>query len=74
LAKGGYIIRIRPIAIGILVLPELKLSINEELEGNKYPIPTPIAMAIKIQSVRYWSRKLSFFFVTIKKLMLLTTA
>lgn len=52
-AKGGYIIKINPIASGILVVPLEKELINSEEEGMKYPIPTPMAMAIKIQSVRY---------------------
>src|SRR5690554_2019217 len=52
-AKGGYIIKINPIAKGIFVVPLENELINPEEEGIKYPIPTPIAMAIKIQSVRY---------------------
>jgi hypothetical protein len=48
-------------AMGIFVDPLLKESINEEAEGKKYPIATPIAMAKNIQSVRYRFRKLSFF-------------
>lgn len=52
-AKGGYIIRINPIARGIFVVPLEKELINPDEEGIKYPIPTPMAIAIKIQSVRY---------------------
>jgi len=52
-------------AMGILVVPVLKESIYEEEEGNKYPIPTPIAMARNIQRVRYWSRKLNFFLLVV---------
>src|SRR5690606_37291383 len=52
-AKGGYIIKINPIAKGMFVVPLEKELINPVEDGIKYPIPTPIAMAIKIQRVRY---------------------
>jgi hypothetical protein len=35
LASGGYIIRIRPTASGILVVPEEKELMNPEEEGIK---------------------------------------
>jgi hypothetical protein len=52
LARGGYIIRIRPMAIGILVVPELKESQNPEIPGTKYPISTPVNITRNIHSVR----------------------
>jgi hypothetical protein len=61
LVKGGYIIRINPMAKGILVVPEEKESIKLAEEGIKYPIEIPIAIAENIQRVRYLSRKPSFF-------------
>ncbi|ESU18952.1 hypothetical protein FCR2A7T_23580 [Flavobacterium cauense R2A-7] len=51
--SGGYIIKINPIAKGTLVVPEEKELIKPEESGIKYPIPTPIAMARKIHSVKY---------------------
>jgi len=42
----------RPIAKGILVVPEEKELIRPEEDGIKYPVPTPIAIAIKIHRVR----------------------
>ena len=45
-------------AIGMLVVPtETALLTFLTSAGNKKPIPTPIAIAIKIQSVRKRSRK-----------------
>src|SRR5690606_10252409 len=52
-AKGGYIIKINPMAKGILVVPLEKEFMKLEEDGIRYPIPTPMAIAIKIQSVRY---------------------
>src|SRR5690606_29040389 len=52
-AKGGYIIKINPIAKGMFVVPLENEFIKSDDEGIKYPTPTPMAMAIKIQSVRY---------------------
>ena len=52
LANGGYIIRIRPMAMGMLVVPTLKRSMNDATSGTKCPNPTPTAMARKIQTVR----------------------
>jgi hypothetical protein len=51
--KGGYIIKINPIAKGIFVVPREKELIKPLLDGMKYPIETPIDLARKIQSVRY---------------------
>ena len=56
-ASGGYIIRIRPRAIGIFVVPRDREPISRGKEGNRYPIPTPAAIARKIQSVRRTSGK-----------------
>ena len=56
LASGGYIIRIRPMAIGMLVVPTWNRSMNAGTPDAKYPSPTPVAMARKIQAVRYRSR------------------
>jgi hypothetical protein len=44
-------------AIGIEVVPTLKRSRKGTTPGTRYPSPTPAAMAAKIQSVRYRSRK-----------------
>ena len=53
LASGGYIIRIRPRAMGMLVVSSiLKLSINDATPGPVVPSATPTAIARKIQSVR----------------------
>lgn len=61
LAKGGYIININPTARGILVVPEENELTKPDDDGMKYPIPTPIAIAINIQSVRYLSKKFKRF-------------
>ena len=47
-------------ANGILVVPEEKELIKVDEEGMKYPIDTPTAIAIKIHSVKYLSKKLNF--------------
>lgn len=52
LVKGGYIIKMSPIANGILVVPVEKELMKVADEGKKYPIPTPIAMAKNIHKVR----------------------
>jgi hypothetical protein len=49
-ANGGYIIRIRPIAKGILVVP-LEKELMKSREGKKFPMATP-AMARNIQRVK----------------------
>lgn len=59
-ANGGYIIKIKPIAIGIFVVPLLAEFMIFGKVGIKYPIPTPKAIAIKIQRVKFLSRKLNF--------------
>jgi hypothetical protein len=48
-------------AKGMLVVPLENELMNVDEEGNKYPMAIPIAMAIKIQSVKKRLRKLSFF-------------
>ena len=60
LARGGYIMRMRPMAIGILVVPTWKLLIKDSVPWMKYPRPTPRAIAANIQSVRNRSTKESF--------------
>ena len=60
-ANGGYIIRISPIAKGILVVPLEKELISPLLEGIKYPTATPKTIAKNIQSVKKRSRKPNFF-------------
>jgi hypothetical protein len=60
-AKGGYIIKIRPMANGILVVPDEKEFINPDDDGKKYPMETPIPIAKNIHSVKYLSKKLNFF-------------
>jgi hypothetical protein len=55
LARGGYIINIRPIAIGILVVlsgEDFNESQNAAIEGKKYPEKTPINIARNIHNVR----------------------
>lgn len=64
-ARGGYIIRIRPIAIGMLVVPELKEFQNPEIPGIKYPIMTPANITRNIHRVRYLSKNESCFVVPI---------
>ena len=59
-AKGGYIIKINPIAKGIFVVPLEKELIKVADNGKKKPTLTPIAMAKKIQSVKKRSKKPSF--------------
>ena len=59
--KGGYIINIKPIANGIFVVPEENELMNVDEVGKRYPIATPMTMAKIIQSVKYLSKKLSFF-------------
>jgi hypothetical protein len=61
LAKGGYIISIKPIANGILVVPLENELIKSALEGIKYPIETPKAIAKNIHRVKYLSKKPSCF-------------
>ncbi len=52
LANGGYIMSIKPIANGILVVPLEYEFINAADDGIKYPIATPTAIAINIHRVR----------------------
>jgi hypothetical protein len=65
LAKGGYIIIIRPIAIGILVVPEEMLFQNSATLGLSQPANTPANMARKIHSVKYLSKNFKCFVVLI---------
>src|SRR5664280_2919279 len=60
-ARGGYIIRMSPAAIGILVVPLLNLFQKSAIPGKSHPEKTPRNMAVKIQRVRKRSRKESFF-------------
>src|SRR5512141_2083923 len=52
LAKGGYIIRIRPMAMGMLVVPTWNWLINDSTDGSSAPMATPAPMARKIHKVR----------------------
>ncbi len=52
LVNGGYIITIRPTAIGIDVVPTLNLLRNGTMPGYSQPAMTPTAIAAKIQAVR----------------------
>jgi hypothetical protein len=61
LARGGYIMTIRPMAMGILVVPRLIVLIYSGNDGNIYPKLTPAAIATKIQRVRFLSKKLNCF-------------
>ncbi len=51
-AKGGYIMIISPMAMGIWVVPTDNESQKLAIEGNSHPDNTPESIAIKIQSVR----------------------
>jgi type IV secretory pathway protease TraF len=54
-ASGGYIISIKPMAIGILVVlsgEDFKESQNVAIDGKKYPEKTPINIARKIHKVK----------------------
>jgi hypothetical protein len=57
LARGGYIIKMRPTAMGREVVPTVKDSVKSATLGQRYPIPTPTAMARNIQTVRKRSRR-----------------
>ena len=73
LASGGYIIRINPIAIGMFVVlsgDDFNESQKAAIAGKKYPDPTPMNIARKIQRVRYLSRNLSLGFI-LKRLKLI---
>jgi hypothetical protein len=63
LVNGGYIIKISPIAKGILVVPDENELIKPAVLGIKYPIPTPISIAKNIQRVKNRSKKFNFFFI-----------
>jgi hypothetical protein len=52
---------INPMARGILVVPVEKEFMIPADPGKKKPMAMPIAIARKIQSVRYLSRKLNCF-------------
>jgi len=55
LAKGGYIIKINPMAMGRFVVLSgdgFNDSQKPAMAGKKYPDKTPIVMAKNIQSVR----------------------
>jgi hypothetical protein len=56
-AKGGYIIKIKPMAMGILVEPLENLFIKPGVPGKIFPMSTPIAMAKNIHKLRYLSKK-----------------
>ena len=60
LARGGYIMRINPMAMGILVVPTWNWFQKSTTPGNTKPQPTPMNMARKIHSVKNLSRKESF--------------
>ena len=63
LVNGGYIIKIKPIAKGIFVVPVEKELIKLAELGIKYPILTPTNIAKKIQSVKNWSKNPNRFFM-----------
>ena len=56
-ARGGYIIRISPMAMGMLVDPTDRLSSHAGRPGTTVPRSTPSAMATKIHRVSHRSRK-----------------
>ena len=47
--------------MGMLVVPELSESQNNEISGNRYPEKTPANMARNIHNVRYLSKKDNLF-------------
>jgi len=57
LAKGGYIIRIRPTAMGMEVEPTERDSETSDILGQIWPLPTPMVIARKIHTVRYRSSR-----------------
>jgi hypothetical protein len=61
LANGGHIIRIRPIAIGMEVVPMLSWLRSSAMLGTRAPRPIPTNIARKIQTVRYLFKNDSFF-------------
>jgi hypothetical protein len=50
--NGGYIITIKPTAIGIEVVPTEKRSSSGTTPGANHPMRTPTAIAAKIHAVR----------------------
>jgi hypothetical protein len=52
LAKGGYIIRMSPMAIGIFVEPIVSVSINTGRLGSRLPSAMPMNIAAKIHNVK----------------------
>jgi hypothetical protein len=52
LASGGYIIKIKPTAIGMFVVPLWKEFQKPTIPGKKYPEKTPMNIAKNIQRVR----------------------
>ena len=50
-AKGEYIMRMSPAAMGMFVVPTLMESSAAETPGKAVPMPTPVAIARNIQSV-----------------------
>src|SRR5665647_2442468 len=60
LANGGYIITIRPIAIGHDIVPVLISPRDVARFGNRYPPPIPIAIAINIHKVKNLSKNDNF--------------
>jgi hypothetical protein len=63
LVNGGYIIKINPMANGILVVPEEKELIKSDELGIKYPILTPISIAKNIHNVKNRSKNPNLFFM-----------
>ena len=51
-ARGGYIIRISPMAIGMFVVPTWNRTMKRSTPGTKCPSATPTTIARKIHSVR----------------------
>ena len=52
LASGGYIMRMRPMAIGMEVVPTLRELMASTTPGKSTPTAMPSAMAAKIQMVK----------------------
>jgi hypothetical protein len=63
LVKGGYIIKISPMAKGTLVVPMATFDNNPSTLGIIFPRSTPTPMAKKIQRVKKRSRNLRRTFI-----------
>jgi len=63
LVKGGYIMRMSPIARGTFVVPTATFDNNPSTSGIIFPSKTPTPMAKKIQRVKKRSKNLRRVFI-----------